>query len=295
VIAATRASRSRAYELRDAVRAALPPLSRPVGRPPAPPREAATDVTTPLLRAVVTFLMNHPGCVYGSSERRCYSDAFRHFVLELRGQHADVEIELFADAVLVPLGTLKDWLGAGVSDAEENTPPVADSTRTDAPGTTATSVQTEVVLSCWKTWRGSFGDFYKHMRDKQRVPFGRSLISDILFVHGERRPARRRGRSPDERALRGAFETFFGGAQWVADGSPIPVTINAERFVFNLELMVDAYSGGFVGISIRDEEDGAAVIEALHDGIATGIARWSEFLRGCAQEHGPVARGVGVE
>jgi hypothetical protein len=33
--------------------------------------------------------------------------------------------------------------------------------------------------------------------------------------------------------------------------------------------MVDAYSGGFVGIAIGDEEDGAAVIDALHDGVAT--------------------------
>ena len=44
---------------------------------------------------------------------------------------------------------------------------------------------------------------------------------------------------------------------------------NGQRFVFNLELMVDAYSGGFVGMSARDEEDSAAVTEALSDGVAT--------------------------
>jgi hypothetical protein len=265
VIASTEVSRSRAYELRDAVLAALPSLQRPVGRPPSPPREASPDTARALLSAMTTFLMDHPGCVYGGSERRRYTDAFRHFVIELRERHADVALEHFADAVMLPLGTLKDWLGAGVGDdADEDADSVADAT-----GTVQASAQVQVVLSCWETWRGSFGDFCKHVCEEQRIPFGRSLISDILLVHGRRRPQRRGGRSADERALRGAFETFFGGAEWVGDGSPIAVTINSDRFVFNLELMVDAYSDGFVGMSIRDEEDGAAVTEALADGVAT--------------------------
>jgi hypothetical protein len=46
--------------------------------------------------------------------------------------------------------------------------------------------------------------------------------------------------------LRKSFATFFGGAQWIGEGSPIAVTLNGDRFVFNLELMVDTYSGGFV-------------------------------------------------
>jgi hypothetical protein len=269
MIASTGASRSRAYELRDAVLAALPSLQQPVGRPPSPPREASPDTARALLSAVTTFLMDHPGCVYGGSERRRYTDAFRHFVIELRERHDDVEVDHFADAVMLPLGTLKDWLGAGVgADADENATEEADS-GADTTGTVQASAQVQVVLSCWETWRGSFGDFCNHVREEQRVPFGRSLISDILLVHGKRRPQRRGGRSADERALRGAFETFFGGAEWVGDGSPIAVTINAERFVFNLELMVDAFSDGFVGMSIRDEEDGAAVTEALADGVAT--------------------------
>lgn len=269
VLASTGASRSRAYELRDAVLAALPSLLRPVGRPPAPPREGAPDVTTALLRAVATFVMDHPGCVYGGAERRRYTDAFRHFILGLRAHHADVELERFAEASMLPLGTLKDWLGAGAGDtAGAGASPQADS-GADATSTTHASARVQVVLSCWQTWRGSFGDFCDHVRDEQRIPFGRSLIAQILEVYGLRRPLRRVGRSPDERALRGAFQTFFGGAQWVGDGSPIAVTINEERFVFNLELMVDAFSGGFVGISLRDEEDSAAVTEALSDGTAT--------------------------
>lgn len=264
VLASAEVSRSRAYELRDAVLAVLPSLLRPVGRPPAPPREVAPDVTISLLRAVVTFMRAHPGCVvFGGAERHRYTDAFRHFALELREQHAGVDLDQFAEAIMVPLGTLKDWLGA--DDAGENVPE-EEELRVDV---TPASARVQVVLSCWDTWRGSFSDFCKHVRDDQRIPFGRTQISNILFVHGKRRPQRRGGRSPDEHALRGAFETFFGGAQWVADGSPIAVTINGHRFVQNLELAVDTYSDGFVGASIRVEEDSAAVTEALADGIAT--------------------------
>jgi hypothetical protein len=267
VIVATGVSRSRAYELRDAVLAALPSLQRPVGRPPGPPRAIAPDVTNALLRAVVTFMMAYPGCVFGGAERRGYTDAFRHFVVALRDQHADVDLEHFADAIMVPLGTLKDWLHAGGGDAVENATDEADPAEMTV--TTAASAQVQVVLSCWETWRGTFGDFCEHVRNEQRLPLGRSMISDILEVHGKRRPQRRAGRSPDERALRGAFETFFGGAQWVGDGWSVPVTLNGARFDLNVELDVDAYSGSFVGLSVRDEEDSAAVIAALADGVAT--------------------------
>ena len=271
ILATTGVSRSRAYELRDAVVAALPSLQRPVGRPPAPPRLGAPDVALALRGAVHTYVLHHAGCVYGGLKQLRYTDAFRHFVVELREQHANVELEHFADAVMIPLGTLKGWLGASVdNEGADGEPEGADSDGdADAASTTSASARVQVVLACWDTWRGSFGDFCDHVREELRVPFGRSLLSDILLVHGKRRPQRRGGRSPDERAMRGAFVTFFGGAQWVGDGWAVPVTVNGHRFHYNVELMVDAYSGGFVGLSIRDEEDSAAVTEALADGVAT--------------------------
>ena len=273
ILTATGASRSRAYELREELRRALPSLLRPVGRPPAPPREAHPDLARTLGGAVMTFLKAHPGCVSVGPERHHYGDSFRRHILELREQHHDVDLGDFAEAVTIPLGTLKEWLAAGVgSGARDGAPdgaPDLPHDDTDAPGTVPPSAQIQVVLSSWDAWSGTFRDFCHHLREEQRISFGPSLISTILCVHGKRRPRRRAGRSPDERALRSSFETFFGGAQWVGDGSPIAVTLNAERFVFNLELLVDAHSGGFVGMSLRDEEDSAAVTEALHDGVAT--------------------------
>ena len=47
----------------------------------------------------------------------------------------------------------------------------------------------------------------------------------------------------------------------------VPVVVDGKPFHFNVELNVDAHSGAFVGVSVRDEEDAAAVVDALHDNI----------------------------
>jgi hypothetical protein len=155
VIEATGASRSRAYELRDALLLGLPSLLRPVGRPPAPTRAVDPDTAHELRGDALTFVMSHPGCVYGGPERRRYDDTFRRFVLDLHEQHADVDLEHFADAIRVPLGTLKEWLGrgpeSGTSERGEDTSMQDD--KEDDASTTSHSVQVEVVLSTWKTWR----------------------------------------------------------------------------------------------------------------------------------------------
>src|ERR1700678_3982399 len=91
VIEATGASRSRAYELRDAMLVGLASLLRPVGRPPAPTRAVEPDTVHELRGDVMTFVMSHPGCVYGGAERRRYDDTFRRFVLDLREQHPDLD------------------------------------------------------------------------------------------------------------------------------------------------------------------------------------------------------------
>jgi hypothetical protein len=275
IIDATGATRSGAYQLKDALLALLPTLQRPLGRPAAAPPAVDNDTTVELLRAVLVYMRDHPGCVYGGGARRRYSDAFRAFVIELREQHPQLSTEMFAAAIMLPIGTLKDWLAAA------NTSVTGDAKRHDdrcgdgetAAGTCAerasTSAQIETVLAVWKTWHGSFVDFCDHLQRHWRLSFGRSLIAHILEVHGVRLPRRRPGRSPDEEALRGSFQTFFAGAQWVGDGSAINVVIDGELITLNLELMVDPYSGAFVGISIGDEEDSRAVIDAFDDGVQT--------------------------
>ncbi len=121
----------------------------------------------------------------------------------------------------------------------------------------------------WKRWKGTFTDFCHHVRHHLGIPWGRTTLSFILDLHGVRTPKRRPGRSPDEKALRRQFETFFAGAQWVGDGSLIPIEVLGYRFVFNLELMTDAYSSAYTGFDVRDHEDSQAVVSAFNHSLHT--------------------------
>lgn len=258
ILGATGARRSRAYELKKELDNLLPGLERPAGRPPAASPEPVDsgDIT----RKVLDYVIKHPGCVHGHAERQHYSDPFRCFILELCGQNRTVPLQTFANASRVPLGTIKDWLRGGQKHVEAPASPPADP---------ATSSRIETILEQWGRWSGTFGAFCEHVSFNLRIPYGQTLIASILEQHGARTPRRRPKRSPDEKAIRGAFETFFPGAQWVGDGSSIVVQVEQQRFTFNLELMVDAHSDAAVGVSVRDEEDSVAVTEAFDDGVQT--------------------------
>jgi hypothetical protein len=215
--------------------------------------------------------MQHPGCVHEQPGRSRYAESFRLFVLELRERHIEFPLTDFAVAVLVPIGTLEDWLrpGRAVATAELSASvPDVEAVEADIRQT-----HVETVLAQWRSWNGDFCSFCEHVREHHRVPIGRSLIASILFAHGERTPEHRSGRSRDEDALRGTFETFFPGAQWVGDGKTLEVIIDGEVVHQNLELVVDAHTDAAVGIDVRDEEDSPAVVAAFEDGVkATGEA-----------------------
>lgn len=263
VLDKTGASRSRAYELRAEVRALLTTLMRPPGRPVAPPPPPVD--TSAISRAVVAFLMNHPGAVTGTPTRRRYSDGFRHGVLELAEQHTGLDVGLLAEAVGVPAATLQDWLATPAPPAAE--PPPAKAETDPDPDPTAPRIAS--IVDAWGRWEGGFSPFCDFVRAALAIPYGKTLIGRILATHAGRRPSRRPGRSPDEKALRGALLSFFPGAQWFADGSPIQITLNDHAFIFNWELDVDGDSGALVGCSLRDEEDSRAVALAFADGVAT--------------------------
>jgi hypothetical protein len=263
ILKATGASKSRTYELAARLAALLPGLAGSPGRPVKETTSPTSETADPT-REVLAYVMEHPGCVDRGAERNRYAEPFRRFVLGLRARHEALDLESFARAVAIPVGTLKDWLRSapGAPDA-----PGADVTEPQTPDLPASHIQT--VLDAWSRWQGSFLDFCEHVRRALHVPFGRDLVRRILEVDGRRKPARRDGRGPDELALRGAFRTYFPGAQWVGDGMQVPIVVDGQRFVFNVELDVDAYAGAFVGASVRDTEDSAAVVEAFESGVAT--------------------------
>lgn len=265
ILTAMDVSRSRAYEIRDEVLGLLPTLARPPGRPRAARDTQPVPALAELRGEALRFVMSHPGCVHLGAGRARYGDSFRLFVLKLRERHGDIALGEFADAILVPLGTIEGWL-------RDPTSPDADWHASDEHASDEHDpklAQIETVLAAWRAWHGDFGPFCDHVRHDHRLDLGNTLIASILFAHGERAPARRNGRSRDEHALRGAFETFFPGAQWVGDGKTLEVSINGELHRVNLELVVDAASDAAVGIAVSAEEDTKAVIDAFDSGVET--------------------------
>jgi len=266
ILAATGAGRSRAYELYRELLALLPGLDRPVGRPAHPPPEPPGPDTMALTHEVLAFVMKHPGCVHGGPGHHGYSDGFRLFVLDLLRRHDDLDLAVVAEAVHVPLPTIKDWLRGWMDQQEiERESPPTESPEDDR----VTGPRIESVLHAWKQWDGDFLGFCNHVQQQLLIPYGRTMISRILEAYGARIPKRRAGRSPDEIAIKGQLERFFPGAQWTGDGSPITVWVDGQPFSFNLELLVDICSAAATGASFRDEEDSAALIEAFAGGVGT--------------------------
>jgi hypothetical protein len=277
VIDACGVSRSQAYALRARIWAVIPECQRPPGRPadaPAPP-------TPPELRGqVLQFVYAHPGCVHGGPERRRYSDAFRLFVLDRAAEHVGLSLPSLAEGICIPEETLRDWLRG--DRPHVHPPPTAAVDRSP------TIPQVETVLNAWDSWQGGFLTFCEHVQIELRIPFSRALLSEILEANGSRVPRRRRGRSPDESGLRGQFETFFAGAQWVGDGKTVVAEVDGERVACNLELHVDAHTGAFVGLVVTPTEDAAAVVQAFEDAVATtGEAPLALLLDNKPSNHAP--------
>jgi hypothetical protein len=295
ILAATGASKSRAYEVRGALMKALETLIRPCGRPAAQtaPQPQSNPADAAITAAVLAHVLRNPGCAQANATRQRYSEDFRHFIVKVREQHSALSLEDFADRVQVPLGTLKPWLAHPhvrnePSGADGAANPEQSLCQSDGRGPEVTMAQIQAVLTAWGSWRGTFGAFTNHVRQHLRLAMRRQTIAHILEAHGVRRPRRRSGRSRDELALRGAFDTFFPGAQWIGDGKTVSVVVNGEKHDLNLELNVDAHTGAFVGLCVRDEEDSSAVIQAFEEGIATtGSVPIAELLDNKPCNHTP--------
>ncbi len=267
--------RSRTYELCRSIVAALPSLQRPTGRPanpvPPPPPAGASTVSLEML----AFMHGHPGASVPTETRHIYGDALRHRVVELAEQHADLTIAQLATAIVIPEGTVQDWLRAPPLPVPSTVPeaPVPQPIPEGGAGDDLANVRIASVVDAWSRWRGNFSAFCAFVRDDLVIDFGQTLVGRILAVHAGRRTQSRKGRSSDEKAMRGALVSFFSGAQWFEDGSPIDIELNGQKFTFNWELLVDGFSGALLGCSVRPEEDAVAVVEAFDDAVTTAGAK----------------------
>ncbi len=275
IIETVGAGKTRAYKLTSAVEQSIEGLSRTAGRPSNPKPETPRD-TGHISRRVVEYIMENAGCVSMSGkQRRKYSDDFRYFIVELWEQEKEnIDTAAFAHAALIPEGTFKEWIGSVRESSSENPEMESiseqqnpDCEEPDSSARKLSCAQIETLLEAWKNWHGDFSPFCKHVEKHLRLSFKRTMIAGILEKSGVRIPERRSGRSPDEKALRDSFETFFPGAQWTGDGTQVSIEIDSCVFTFNVELMVDTFSSALVGLSVSNEEDSDAVIEAFKDGV----------------------------
>ena len=148
IVTATRASKSHAYEVAAKIATLLPTLVRAPGRPAHAHAPTPEDDTAELVRTVLAYVMEHPGCVDRGAQRNRYAESFRRFVLELRAAHDAVDIDAFARDVGVPIGTLKDWLRSPSSTS-------ASTTETSAPSTCAVDLSiphVQTVIDAYSRW-----------------------------------------------------------------------------------------------------------------------------------------------
>jgi hypothetical protein len=265
VLEATGATKSRAYELARELSERLTDLVVPVGRPPTGVAEPVAVTGRELGRQVLEYLLRHPGAAQRTSTKTHYDDGYRDFVVQLCMQHGELDVAELADAFLLPVTTLRDWLRAARTEVEPPPPP----TRPASTVGSVSDLHAQTVLAQWSSWRGTFSAFCEHVRRHHGVPLGRTAIASLLELTGRRKPNRRPGRSPDEIATRDSFESFFPNAVWIGDGYEFGVELDGERFDFNLELIIDGNSAAAVGLDVRDHEDSAAVIASFEHGVHT--------------------------
>lgn len=278
-------ARSHVYELADRLFAALPSLVAPPA-PPAPREDAVNTARLATAKAVIDYLVEHPGAMVAGPERHRYSDRFRRFVIRLQepsGVASSLSLPDLAEATRVPQETLRDWLSGrrrarlepGAEDDFEP-PPYEEHVL-------------EHVVQLWRQCRGiTVATFTRILAEQHRIKLPVKAVVDILELSGDRARSRPRKPKPDPEAIRGALERFFPGAQWVLDGTSVDVTIDGETFRFNWELSVDAFSGAHVGFDVSDEEDGQALIDAIdHGSDTTGALPLSVLSDNRPSNHSP--------
>jgi len=114
ILAATSASRADAYEIADAILAALPALEQALSQPGSEPAVAHGVRISALVHEALGFVMRHPGCAQSSAPAR-YTAGYRRFVIALRKRYADIPASEFADVIALPLGTLEGWMAGGAA------------------------------------------------------------------------------------------------------------------------------------------------------------------------------------
>ena len=307
-------SKSQLYEHLHRIGDVAPTLLGHAGRPRTLPPEPHQSLE--VVKAVRDFHVPWAD----SSGRRVYPDAFRRFVVGLvePGQMAEGLSEaVLADLVGIPLGTLHDWLhpkhpvaptlatpseegrssdGGDVAVPEDGAPSPETSVEhgagdSTAPAIAIRSVHIQLIVTRWRTWKGTFHGFCDDLRIGQRIPYGPTFIGNVL--QGMRLRSRRYHVPVEAPWSSNTYRRFFPGGQWLADGTERFVELEDERFPFTMEAAMDVASNAMVGLHISDAESAEALIHAYRNGVdATGAPPLALTLDNKAPNHSPEAQAA---
>lgn len=222
------------------------------GRPltETPPEGGEDELNRLRLRVeVLEYRLRNPGSVVDHRDRTDYHSAFRRFILE-RKDRWQATLHSFAQAVGVPLDTLRDWLRLDRPQAlepEKKRPPLPVNA----------SKLTKDIVDEWMGWVGPARAFigYAH----QRFNISTALVTRLMKVLGlisvrPRKPPR----------FRGTTLPLSPGTMLVTDGKWLKVRLlDSQQTVYsNWQGIVDQTTACDTATVITDQEDAAAVRQA---------------------------------
>lgn len=248
------ANRTSVYEQMQRILAALEPLSQAQpGRPPGPacnPDQAPTSLR--LTITVLEFRLRHPGCVEQQRRRSFYAPCFQRFLLEQHDRWEGTD-EAFAQAVRVPIDTLRDWFrsdrqGLRPGPGPEKTPPVIPR---------CASQLTRRIAEEWQGWVGSTRAFLRYSYRLLRLSPNQTIrVLRILGLVASRPWKDFRYRNSTRR--------LSPGTLLVTDGKlvHIQLTRTCRNLALNWQAMVDQTTACHTAALVTQQENAQTVFQA---------------------------------
>ena len=255
------ASRPSVYEQMDRVLACVQGLAGAQSGRPAADDDSAPDARVKSLTLtvdVLSYLLEHPGSAVPQRGRTSYAPAFQRFILTSKDRWQGT-LEAFAEAVRIPLDTLRDWLR---QDRAQTMVELAPKELPSVPVDSSDLVHRIAVE--WQRWDGPTRAFLGHAARSFRI--SPAQVKRVLVILGVISPRRR----PRFRH-RGETHPLSPGTMLVTDGKRVEVELtgSGECVHLNWQAMVDQATACDTAAVVTDEECAAAVAEAYQRSLVT--------------------------
>ena len=247
------ANRTSIYEQRQRILNALESLTQAQpGRPPGSPDDSHQDPTSlQLTITVLEFQLRHPGSIEHQKRRTCYAPQFQRFLLEQHDSWQGTD-EAFAQAVKVPIDTLRDWFrrdreGLRPEPLEKQIPKIPRSA----------SQLTRRIAEEWQTWIGSTRGFLRYIYSLLHLlPDQTIRVLRILALVAPRRWKDFRYRNSTRR--------LSPGTLLVTDGKLVHIQLirTGRNLALNWQAMVDQTTACHTAAPVSQQENAQTIFEA---------------------------------